>query len=254
MVMDEQMVGLAATFIPIKPGGFQMGSPEDQAMRDKDEALHSVTLTRAFELQATPVTQLQYFLVMGKNPAQFKEKEDTAPEDFKVMLGQGLNVNYPVESVSWDDAQQFIRRLNRMQKEYTYRLPTEAEWEYAARAGTPSAFLYSFGSDQSKELDSHAWHDGNSGNRTHNVGSRMANPWGLFDMHGNVWQWVQDFYGDYPTGAVIDPTGPKTGSIHVIRGGSWISSPRYVRTAQRYYGLPGHRDSHLGFRLVRSKR
>ncbi len=267
--LNGQRVGMAARFIAIQPGTFQMGSPGDEASRDNDETQHSVTLTQGFEMQATPVTQMQYFLVTGRNPSNFRNRENCDPNNFRVVNGLGFCAEHPVEMVSWEDAQDFIRRLNEMQNQYTYRLPTEAEWEYAARAGTQPGFPYSFGHNDTGELDNYAWYSNNSGNRTHAVAMKRQNPWGLYDMHGNVWEWVQDWFGAYPNtgsggflgiggnrgnGAVTDPKGPNTGSSRVIRGGSWYRNAGRLRSASRLYSGPGYRGSYVGFRLARSRR
>lgn len=252
--LDETKAGIAAKFIVVKPGEIEMGSPADEAGRYLDETQHTVKLTKGYEMQATEVTQLQYFLVMGRNPSGFRKQENCDGDNFKVMYGQGLCVNHPVENVSWDDAQKFIERLNKIQDKHTYRLPTEAEWEYAARGGMPSVFPYSFGFNDTNELGNHAWYYGNSGLRTHAVASKKANPRGLFDMHGNAWEWVQDWYGNYPTGAVSDPTGPSAGSYRGFRGGSWDNVAVNLRSANRNYDDPGFRLSGVGLRLVRVRR
>lgn len=253
--LDESKVGVAARFIPIKAGEFDMGSPEDEVGREDDETLHVVKLTQDYEMQATAVTQLQYFLVMGLNPSTFRKKEN-CPDNggFQVRFGIGLCVNHPVEYISWDDAQKFIAKLNRIQNEYTYRLPTEAEREYAARGGVSSNFPYSFGSNRTTDLDNHGWYSHNSKNRTHAVALKLANPFGLYDMHGNVWEWVQDFYGDYPKKSVTDPKGPTTGMFRVVRGGSWDDLARHLRSAYRFVVRPEIRFSDVGLRLVRTKR
>lgn len=255
--LDESKVGIAAKFISIQPGEFKMGSPAVEKDRDTDEAQHPVKLTKSFELQATEVTQLQYFLVMGRNPSYFRKKESCDDGSYKVLFG--LCVNHPVETVSWNEAQEFINELNRIQNKYTYRLPTEAEWEYAARANMPSGFPYSFGFNDTNELDNHGWYWGNSKERTHGVGTRKANPLGLFDMRGNVWEWTQDFYDkDYGLKdlkvVATDPAGPAAGSARVIRGGSWYSNARYLRSAIRVDVVPGDRGVFVGFRLARSPR
>jgi len=204
-------------FVRIPAGKFRMGSPEK---------LHTVTLTKPFELMTTPVTQALWEFVMGGNPSCFKGPDR------------------PVEEVSWDDAQGFISKLNAMLGVNSFRLPTEAEWEYACRAGTTSA-MYG-------NLDKVAWHENNSGNETHSVGQKQPNAWGLYDMLGNVWEWCQDWYGGYPDGEVIDPVGSSSGSVRVNRGGSWISDARDVHAANRNYVAPGSRSNRLGFRLARS--
>jgi formylglycine-generating enzyme required for sulfatase activity len=179
-------------------------------------------------MMVTPVTQGLWRLVMGNNPSYFK--------------GPDL----PVESVSWDEVQDFIAKLNQMLGTNNLRLPTEAEWEYACRAGTTGA--------RYRELDKIAWYDDNSGGKTHPVGKKAPNAWGLYDMLGNVWEWCQDWYGAYPFGSVTDPTGFLTGSIRVNRGGSWYYNARYVRAAIRGCDVPRARYGALGFRLARSVR
>ena len=168
---------------------------------------------------------------MGTNPSGFPE----------------CGARCPVERVSWDDVQEFIRRLNEQESRsgYVYRLPTEAEWEYAARAGTTGA--------RHGDLDSIAWYRDNSGRTTHPVGQKRANTWGLHDMLGNVWEWTADWYGAYPSVAVTDPRGPSAGSHRVIRGGGGGSGATAVRPANRGGGSPDSRSNGLGFRLVRTK-
>ena len=167
---------------------------------------------------------------MGANPSEFK-----------------ACARCPVESVSWEDVQDFILELNDLQSGsgYVYRLPTEAEWEYAARAGTTGA--------RYGELDEIAWYRDNSGETTHPVGEKRANAWGLHDMLGNVYEWTADWYGKYPSGMVTDPRGPSTGLGRVVRGGSWGSGARFVRSAYRDDISPGGRYGHVGFRLVRTE-
>ncbi len=229
-------------FVFIRPGTFMMGSPSNEPKRDKDEHQHRVTLTRGYYLQTTELTQGQWKRVMGSNPSGFKNCGDDCP----------------VEKVSWTSAQTFIQKLNQKEGTDKYRLPTEAEWEYAARAGTKTPF--SFGDCLSTDQ---ANYDGNypmpgcSKGRYRNkpvaVGSFPANAWGLYDMHGNVWEWCQDRHGDYPTGSVTDPNGPSSGEDRVSRGGSWGNYARYCRSAVRYGGSPDGRIYYLGFRLARTR-
>jgi formylglycine-generating enzyme required for sulfatase activity len=217
----------SSKFAEICPGTFMMGSPDSESGRYSDEGpQHQVTISKAFELQTTEVTQSQWQAVMGSNPSKFK--------------GPDL----PVEMVSWDDAQAFITKLNAMGDGYRYRLPTEAEWEYAARAGTTGPYA--------GDLDAMAWYAPNSGGTTHPVGTKAPNAWGLFDMHGNVWEWVQDFAGKYSASAVTDPVGPSSGSGRVLRGGSWYHESQYCRSAFRIGGSPGFRGGILGLRLLRT--
>ena len=219
-------------------GTFEMGSPESEEGRYKNETRHRVTLTKGFWLGKTEVTQRQWEAVTGSNPSHFK--------------GAGL----PVETVSWDDCQEFIRKLNgkladaqtRVPPGGRFRLPTEAEWEYAARGGAKGrGYTYAGGND----LDAVAWHGGNSGGKTHAVGTKVANELGLFDMSGNVWEWCQDWYGDSYSGlGTTDPTGPASGSVRVDRGGSWFGVASVCRSAVRDGGWPSYTHSSLGFRVV----
>ena len=235
--MDPAKIGIAARFVAIKPGTFLMGSPQGEG--EKDGTQHQVTLTRPFEMQATDVTQLQYLLVTGNNPSAFV-KNKYCPGKLKAVGGIAACVDNPVENVSWNDAQAFIARLNTIQDKYTYRLPTEAEWEYAARAGGGSV--------------GGSWTSENSGGCTHEVASRASNGFGLYDMLGNVWQWVQDYYANYPRVAVTDPQGPSSGSDRVVRGGSWFNGAGGARPAYRSFIDPGDRVGDVGLRLVRSSR
>ena len=215
--------GMEFAWVPA--GEFRMGSTSAEA-DDDEQPVTRVRISRGYWLGKYEVTQDQWQAVMGTNPSEFS--------------GCG---RCPVETVSWDDAQAFIRQLNARGGGAWYRLPTEAEWEYAARAGTVG--------DLYGNLDAIAWHDGNSGDRTHPVGQKAPNAWGLHDMLGNVWEWVQDWYGEYPGGAVTDPEGPSTGSHRVFRGGCWSGFARSCRAAYRYGYSPGSRYASIGFRLLR---
>ncbi|MGK5082547.1 formylglycine-generating enzyme family protein [Bdellovibrionota bacterium FG-1] len=237
-------------FKEIQPGSFMMGSPEGELGRDDGEDLHRVQLTNRFEMQQTTVTQRQYFEVMGSMPSRFKEA-NYCPKSFITIHGTGLCPNNPVEQVSWDDAQSFIQKLNATLKDgYVYRLPTEAEWEFAARAGTSTA--YSFGNDSS-QLALYGWFEGNSGGQTHEVAQLRPNGFGLYDMNGNVWHWVQDWHGDYNSTAQMNPTGASSGSSRVVRGGSWFFVAQFLRSAFRNYVGPDYRSPGVGFRLVRTR-
>ena len=211
------------------PGQFMMGSPTSERGRDSDEVQHEVVLTRGFFLSETECTQGQWEAVMGGNPSYFQGTE------------------WPVEEVSWEEAVEYCRKLTAKQRAegiladgWEWRLPTEAEWEYAARAGTTGA--------RYGKLDTIAWRDGNSGIQTHPVKQKTANAWGLYDMMGNVWEWCSDWYGEYPTESVTDPTGPNSGSRRVYRGGSWGSVAGFARSANRDGYDPGNRLINLGFR------
>lgn len=249
----ESKVGLAAKFVKIKASEFEMGSHQDDD-QDTDELIHSVKLTKDFEMQATNVTQLQYFLVTGRAPSNYRKATDCDAGGYKVYFGREFCLNNPVENVSWTDAQAFISELNKIQDRFVYRLPTESEWEYAARGGMSVSFPYSFGYNDTGLLNEYAWYAGNSENRPHSVASKKPNAFGLYDMHGNVWQWVQDYYGSYVASedTMIDPVGPLTGVDRVIRGGAWNLEAQYVRSAYRFYSNPMKRDTHIGFRIVRT--
>jgi len=227
-LVNTNMIGMKFLYIP--PGEFMMGSPKEEAGRYDNEILHKVVLTKPFFMQNIPVTQGQWRAIMGSNPSHFNNGGDDCP----------------VEQVSWDDAQEFIRKLNQKEGADNYRLPTEAEWEYACRAGSTTA--YCFGDDESR-LKEYAWYDKNSDSKTHPVGLLKPNAWGLYDMHGNVWEWCQDWYGDYPSDAATDPIGATVGSYRVLRGGGWYGLARDCRSAYRYYGPPDYRYILIGFRL-----
>jgi formylglycine-generating enzyme required for sulfatase activity len=221
------MNNLGMEFVSIEPGSFEMGS---YSGFDEEKPVHRVTISRRFQMQITEVTQGQWEAVMGSNPSYFKN----------------CGKDCPVEQVSWNDAKVFIVRLNERNDGWLYRLPTEAEWEYAARAGTTGQFA--------GNLDDMAWYDANSGNTTHPVSQKQANAWGLYDMHGNVWEWVEDWYGHYPSGAATDPKGPSSGSARVCRGGSWFNGAGSCRSELRNISAPDDRGNDLGFRLVRTAR
>jgi formylglycine-generating enzyme required for sulfatase activity len=232
-------IGMQMIFCP--PATFTMGSPSSETGRESDETQHNVTLTNGFYLGKYELTQAQYETVMNGNSEGLNAKPSNWPN----------NDDRPVEKVSWEDAQVFLSRLNsieqtagRLPNGWKYVLPTEAEWEYACRAGTTTA--YSLGNDVNS---SHAnWNYGNDANQTVNVGQYAANPWGFFDMHGNVWEWTADRYATYPTGSVTDPTGSASGSRRVIRGGSWLNIGTFLRSAKRRSSTPGTR-LFLGFRV-----
>ncbi len=226
------------TFELISAGTFTMGSPTDELGRWNDETQHEVTLTKSFYMQTTEVTQGQWRAVMGSNPSDFSDCGDDCP----------------VETVSWDDVQEFIEKLNQMEGTDKYRLPTEAEWEYASRAGSTTAFangeITNIDCDD-PNLDQMAWYCGNADITTHPVAQKDPNDWGLYDMHGNVWEWCEDWYGAY-SGPVTDPTGPSSGTIRVLRGGSWDFNAMYCRSASRYGLKPDNRSYDIGFRVARA--
>jgi formylglycine-generating enzyme required for sulfatase activity len=222
----ENSVGMK--FVPIPPGQFVMGSPEDEDGRDTDESQHSVTLTKGFYMAIVPVTQAQWVMVMETDPSHWQRDD------------------LPVENVSWYDAEAFCQKLSHLEGR-RYRLPTEAEWEYACRAGTTTEFYSGAGNDA---LASIAWDSDNSGGHTRSVGGKLPNAWGLYDMEGNVWQWCWDYYGDYPDGAVVNPTGPDMAKHKVCRGGSWGASASECRCATRNDRRPDGHYPVVGFRVV----
>ncbi len=225
-------------FVYIPPGTFFMGSPETEEGRKKDEMRHRVTLTKSFYLQTTEVTQGQWQTVMGNNPSRF----------------QGCGKDCPVENVSWEDTQKFIDRLNAIDTANVYRLPTEAEWEYACRAGTTSR--YSWGDRPDCSMANY----GNSPlsrecehiapGKTSPVARYQKNPWGLYDMHGNVWEWCSDWYGTYERSSLINPKGPAEGKGRTLRGGAYFDPVASSRSANRCWDPPDYRVMDIGFRLV----
>ncbi len=221
-------------FVLIPAGAFLMGSLDsDSAAHDNEKPAHRVEISQPFYLGKYPVTQAQWETVMENDPSTFKS-----------------NPNQPVESVTWNDVQAFIEKLNERESGKTYRLPTEAEWEYACRAGTTTA--YSFGDDPS-QLGEYAWYYDNSNGKTHPVGQLKPNAWGLYDMHGNVFEWVQNWYGPtyYQQSPDTDPQGPSKGKDRVLRGGSFLYYQRFVRCAYRDWNVPqGGRSDDIGFRVV----
>jgi len=217
----------------IPPGEFMMGSPDGEEDRDSGEGpQHSVKISKGFYMGVTEVTQAQWLNVMGYTGHGNRFRGEDLPED----------------SVSWDDAVEFCRRLSKKEGK-SYRLPTEAEWEYACRAGTTTR---SYFGESVSQFSDYAWYSESSGSKTHRVGTKKPNAFGLYDMHGNVYEWCSDWYASYPSSPQTNPTGPTSGSSRVIRGGSWYTNARSCRVASRYYHDPTHRDTTLGvgFRLV----
>jgi formylglycine-generating enzyme required for sulfatase activity len=223
---------------------------------ESEKPAHQVTLTTPYYIGKHEVTQQQYQQVTGANPSQFK--------------GQNL----PVETVSWNDATEFCKRLSPLPRGergrgegelsappsgakappsphggegIVVRLPTDAEWEYACRAGTTTT--YNTG-DKDADLDKAAWYFTNSKNTTHPVGQKTPNAWGVYDMHGNVWEWCEDWHAPYTAGAVVDPRGPTEGQYRVLRGGAWINGPGFCRSASRGWGYSDDRNYDIGFRVV----
>ncbi|KAF0248051.1 MAG: hypothetical protein FD167_2546, partial [bacterium] len=213
---------IAGEFVYIPPGQFITGSENGDG---NERPVHRVIISRSFEMGKYQITQKRWQAVMGNTPSYFK--------------GDDL----PVEQVSWLDVQEFVNKLNTKSSKYFYSLPTEAQWEYACRATTTG--------DYAGNLDEMAWYASNSDNKTHPVGQKLPNTWGLYDMHGNVWEWCEDWFGNYSSGSLMDPNGASSGEYRVFRGGSWFSPANLCRSAFRSIYNPGYCLINLGFRLVR---
>jgi len=223
-------------FVWVEAGRFVQGY--DIGYDDQRPA-HEVIFNDGFEISKYEVTQAQWYAVTGLTIEAQRDRVDAA------MPLKGTGPDHPVYFVSWDDIQVFLARLNEADTSYTYRLPTEAEWEYACRAGTTG--------DWAGNLEAMAWYRGNSGDETHPVGSKDPNEWGLYDMHGNVWEWVQDYHTPYPSGSVVDPVGAVTGNLRELRGGGWYCGTPGLRSGLRYGRKPTDRHNAIGFRIVRVK-
>ena len=223
--------GISIDMVRVEAGTFTMGATAEMKVPDDDEKpTHQVTLTNDYYIGKYEVTQALWQAVTGNNPSNYKGD------------------NLPVENVSWNDCQEFISKLNRITGK-TFRLPTEAEWEYAARGGKKSRGYQYSGSNNLADV---AWYEDNSGSKTHTIGSKQANELGIYDMTGNVWEWCQDWYGKYSSSSQTNPTGATSGSYRVIRGGSWFNAARYCRSSFRFNGTPVYRRIDLGLRLVLS--
>ena len=230
--LSVELNKLINNMVYVSGGTFTMGGTSEQGSdaESDEKPTHSVTLS-SYYICKYEVTQALWRAVMGSNPSNFKGD------------------NLPVECVSWNDCQTFINRLN----SYTgrnFRLPTEAEWEFAARGGNYSRHYKYSGSNYINDV---AWYSDNSGDRTHPVGTKQANELGLYDMSGNVWEWCSDWYGSYSSYSQTDPIGPNSGSDRVLRGGGWFDIASYCRSSDRSYNSPGDRDDGLGIRLVLSQ-
>ena len=213
----------------IPAGEFDMGSPPLEYSRANDEGpVRRVTISTPFYMGRHEITHAQWTAVMGYSLDSFKELE------------------FPVDSIDWSNAMDFCRKLSEKLSE-TFRLPTEAQWEHACRAG--SSTPYSFPGNSSS-LDQYAWFNSNSKHKTHPAGQKKPNAFGLYDMHGNVWEWCSDWYDDYPVDSTVDPTGPREGSSRILRGGSWFCTPGPCRSANRGWNTPEIRHDDVGFRIV----
>jgi formylglycine-generating enzyme required for sulfatase activity len=223
--------GVTMDFVLLRPGSFTMGS-DDGGNAEKNP--HKVTITESFYLGKYEVTQAQWRKVMGSQPSRFKGAEN------------------PVEQVGWGDCQEFLAKLKDKAPSVAFRLPTEGEWEYACRAGSTGWFCY--GGDP-EQLGSYAWFGKNAQGTTHPVGVKKPNAWGLYDMHGNVWEWCADWFGAYSTSATTNPLGPDSGSERVWRGGAWSETAMDSRCGNRMWVIPVYEDnvyrnSSLGFRVA----
>ena len=236
---------LEMSFVLIPSGTFTMGSQTNESHRGSSEVRHRVTISKPFYMQTTEVTVKQWHSIMGRRMMMFRQGAD----------------NMPVTRVSWFDCMKFIKRLNRL-GQGRYRLPTEAEWEYAARAGTSSAYSWGdtidcdkamYGNNSLKENECQLYirSIGLQIDHPAPVKTYTSNSWGLYDMHGNVWEWCMDWYGDYQNKTVIDPKGPKSGNMRIRRGGSWFKYGYSCRSANRSFGHPATRYKTTGFRLAR---
>ncbi len=233
-------------FVSIKAGEFTMGTPEDAYYRAENEAQVTVKLEQDFEIQTTEVTQLQWLKIMRRNPSYFRREKDCS-DNYWMIGGTTFCPNHPVDSVSWDDVQEFITKYNQLKKNdgYTYRLPTRAEWEYVARAGTKTAYFFG---DGPSLLSAYAWYSANSDERTHRVGQKFPNPWGLYDIYGNVWEWVQDSGKiGFERGAELLPNNEG----RTLCGGGWINGAKALRSAAHQVFNPDGSSVFFGFRLVR---
>lgn len=227
--------GVSFNMIRIEHGSFMMGAtPEMKNPYDYEKPVHEVTISKDYYMGETQVTQALWQAVMGDNPSYFKDD----------IMGK----KHPVDSVSWNDCQEFIKKLNNLTGEQ-FRLPTEAEWEFAARGGNKSRHTQYSGSD---DIDSVVWYYGNSGSQTHPVAKKSPNELGLYDMSGNVWEWCNDRYeGDYyAKSPSVDPQGPSSGSKRVLRGGSWRFSQWDCRSSTRGRGIPECGYNLCGVRLA----
>ena len=230
----DQAKRIRMEFVRIPAGRFRMGSADG----DSDEKwVRQVTISKDFWLQTTEVTQAQWEAVTGSKPSQWK------------------GADLPVEMVSWDDCQDFVRRLNEKYrhdlKGKEIRLPTETEWEYACRAGNTGKWC--FGAGEAK-LEEYAWYVKNSGKQTHPVGQKKPNGWGLYDMHGNVCEWCQDWYDSYDPDKMTDPTGPMSGPCRVLRGGAWYYFATVTRSTCRNGDKPTDRCNFVGLRVLAASR
>lgn len=235
-------------FIQLPAGTFFMGSPTDERGHQHDEKRYQVELSQSFFIMSHEVTQRQWMNIMDENPSEFKE-EFHCPDTFEKIKDKNTCPEHPVDTVSFEDVEKFLKKLNKLVKNKTYSLPTEAQWEYAARAGT--ATRYYFG-DREDTLHLYAWYDFNSFDQTHQVGQLQPNAWGIHDMYGNVMEWTATWFTPYPSAPAKDPIGPDDGFLKCIRGGAFNLNPLDLRSATRTYLPIDFAINQFGFRLVKS--
>ena len=248
---DRFVNRIGMEFVRVPSGISLIGSPEHENERHEDERLHFVEITKDYHLQATAVTQAQWYEIMRTRP--WMERRYT--NLFRIVMREYVEIgpDYPAVYVSWDDAMKFINRLNRRERTGLYRLPTEAEWEHACRFGSFSPFYWGEAIDEDYcTYIENCWEAGIR--HALEVAGKMPNSLGLHDMSGNVWEWCSDWYGEYPLFPALDPTGPQRGERHVLRGGSWYSTPRYCRSANRFRPDPTELSPNVGFRILREIR
>ena len=244
LTLKEPVLGME--FVHISKGSFLMGASD---INDDSKSIHKVNISRDFWLGKTEVTQIQWQKIMGN-----EEVHSEKPSPFRCV-----NPNYPIVSVSYFDVEIFLERLNQLSDEYYFRLPTEAEWEYACRAGTTTPFSYGLTLEDTlanfnAKIPSIYSSLGNYLEHPTPVGSYAPNQWGLYDMHGNVWEWVSDWYGPYSKEDATDPIGPKHGKEKVIRGGSWYFGADFAKSSSRRIHEPGLWGFSIGFRIVCKKK
>jgi formylglycine-generating enzyme required for sulfatase activity len=232
---------MAMEFVYVSPGSFLRGSPSSEPGRENDEKQQRVTLENGFYMQTAEVTQGQWQAVMGALPLYTRKCDEKCP----------------VDRVSWDAAQEFVNKLNEIEGSHNYRLPTETEWEYASRAGSEKAFtngeISVLTCDHDTKLDETGWYCGNAKIYPHHpVAQKNPNAWGLYDMHGSVWEWCSDWYGDYPPEPVTNPIGPSDGKARVMRGGGIADTARSCRSGNRHSLRPDIIFDNIGLRVVRT--
>ena len=233
-------IGMKLQLIPA--GEFMMGAtPGDDQVDDDERPQHRVEITKPFYIGVYEVTQSQWERVMGTTVRQQRDKDNRS----WYLYGEGSS--YPIYYVSWDEAIGFCEELSRMTGE-KYRLPTEADWEYACRAGTETKYYWG---NNDEEAENYAWYGDTAATGTHEVGCKQPNAWGLYDMSGNVWEWCNDWYGIYPEEEQKDPKGPQSGVTRLLRGGGWTDTPEALRNSFRGGRIPDGRGVNSGFRPVR---